>query len=135
MDDANDLDNTATFSSNETSPESDAASTSITAAPSIDVTKTADDTTEVAAGQVITYTYVVTNTGNQTVSSISLSDAHGGSGAAPTPSNETLTADNGDPGDSNDSGSNGIWDTLAPGDEVTFTATYTVTQSDIDTLQ
>jgi hypothetical protein len=29
----------------------------------------------------------------------------------------------------------GIWSVLAPGDAITMTATYTVTQSDVDTLQ
>lgn len=51
------------------------------------------------------------------------------------PTNETLTSDNGFANDSSDAGVNGSWDTLAPGDEITFTATYLVTQSDVDTLQ
>ena len=38
-------------------------------------------------------------------------------------------------GDSTDAAVNGSWDSLAPGDQVTFTANYTVTQNDIDTLQ
>ena len=102
---------------------------------SISVTKTANDTTDVALGQVITYTYVVTNDGDQVISNISLSESHNGSGPLPTPNGETLTADNTPTGDSSDAVSNGSWDTLGPGDEITFTATYTVTQSDIDTLQ
>ena len=103
--------------------------------PSITVTKTASADSNVPAGTTITYTYVVTNTGNQTISSIDLSDAHGGSGPAPDPGNETLTTDTGITGDSSDAGTNGIWDSLAPGDQVTFTASYIVTQSDVDTLQ
>ncbi|MEM9332620.1 MAG: hypothetical protein AAGA53_14930 [Pseudomonadota bacterium] len=103
--------------------------------PSISVTKTADLTVNVPVGQTVTYTYVVTNDGDQFVSNISLADAHGGSGPAPTPSNETLTTDNGTLGDSTDGGTNGVWDVLAPGDEITFTATYVVTQNDIDSSQ
>lgn len=104
--------------------------------PSMTVTKVADSTTNVATGQVLTYTYVVRNTGNQFLSNVFLSDAHNGSGPAPSPANETLTLDALVSGDSTDTVSNdGVWDSLAPGDEVTFTATYTVTQNDVDTLQ
>ncbi|MDJ0613550.1 MAG: hypothetical protein QNJ29_07710 [Rhizobiaceae bacterium] len=104
--------------------------------PSITVTKTADNDTNVPEGVTVTYTYVVANTGNQFISNVTLADAHGGSGPAPAPTNETLSLDAGVSGDSTDGIANdGIWDTLAPGDEVTFTATYVVTQNDVDTLQ
>ena len=102
---------------------------------SISVTKVADDVTNVAFGQTITYTYRVTNTGDQVISNVTLSDAHNGSGPAPVPSGETLTNDTLPTGDSSDGSVNASWDTLAPGDEVTFTGTYIVTQNDIDTLQ
>jgi len=105
------------------------------ASPSISVTKTASTDTNVPEGVTITYTYVVTNVGNQSVSNIVLSDAHNGSGPAPAPSNEVLSTDNGVANDSTDAVIDGVWDNLAPGDEVTFTSTYVVTQSDIDTLQ
>jgi len=111
------------------------AQTTITGGSSITVTKTASADTNVPAGVTVTYTYVVTNTGNQTVSNIDLIDAHGGSGPAPVPTNETLTTDAGVTGDSTDAGTNGVWDSLAPGDQVTFTADYVVTQTDVDTLQ
>ncbi len=111
------------------------AQTTITGGPNITVSKTASSDTNVPAGVTVTYTYVVTNTGNQTVSNIDLADAHGGSGPTPTPTNETLTTDAGATGDSTDTGTNGIWETLTPGDAVTFTATYVVTQDDVDTLQ
>ncbi len=111
------------------------AETTIPGGASITVTKVASDDTNVPVGVTVTYTYRVTNTGNQTVSNIVLSDAHNGSGPAPTPAGENLFADNGPTGDSTDSGTNGVWDSLAPGDVVEFTANYTVTQQDIDTLQ
>lgn len=99
------------------------------------VTKEANFTTNVVVGQAITYTYRVTNTGDQVISNVTLSDAHGGSGPAPVPGGETLSNDSLPAGDSSDSALDSSWDTLAPGDEVTFTGNYIVTQSDIDTLQ
>jgi hypothetical protein len=111
------------------------AQTTITGGANITVTKTASDGTNVPAGVTVTYTYVVTNTGNQTVNNIDLVDAHNGSGPAPLPTNETLTTDVGITGDSIDSSVNGVWDSLAPGDQVTCTANYVVTQSDVDNLQ
>ena len=134
-----DLDNTATAQGSygtQTVQATGSTSVALVIAPSLAVTKTANDTTDVTAGQVITYTYVVTNTGNQTIANIALSDAHDGSGAAPVPGGETLSTDGGTPGDSSDATSNnGVWSSLAPGDAVTFTATYTVTQTDVDTKQ
>ncbi len=135
VDDGNDLVNTATFDSAETTAVLDAATTTITVSPSIGVAKSADDDTDVISGQVVTYTYVVTNNGNQTVQNITLADVHGGSGPAPTPAGEVLSNDVVPLTDSTDTSADGSWDSLAPGDSVTFTATYTVTQSDIDTLQ
>ena len=112
------------------------ATTTINVVSSLTVTKTADKTVNVAAGEEVTYTYVVTNNGNQVISNVSLDDVHNGSGPAPSPANETLTVDNGTTGDSvNGPANDGTWNTLGPGDVVTFTATYTVTQSDVDTLQ
>ena len=110
--------------------------TPLPGSPSITVTKLANDITNVVAGQTITYSYRVTNNGNQTISNVQLSDTHNGSGPPPVPSNEALETDVGTLGDSNDTtANNGIWDTLSPGDTVLFTADYTVTQQDLDTLQ
>lgn len=100
------------------------------------VDKTASPTTNVKAGDVITYTYVVTNTGNVPVTSIALNDVHNASGPAPVPAFVSLTNTSGNsvnaqPGDTDVN----VIDKLAPGDSATFTATYTVTQSDVDTLQ
>jgi len=84
--------------------------------PAMIVTKEASDDTLVAEGDVITYTYRVTNTGNVTLEPIQLVDAH--TSAAGT---ANLTIDNG-----------GVIATLAPDGVATLTASYTVTQDDID---
>jgi hypothetical protein len=134
-----DLDNTVTASGTAGTLAVQAtgdAAVALNAAPSLQVSKTADDTTDAIAGQIITYTYVVSNAGNQTVTNISLNDVHNGSGPAPAPGNEALSADTRTAGDSTDATANdGVWNVLAPGDSITFTASYTVTQSDVDTLQ
>ena len=135
LDDGNDIVNDASFSTAELSVQSDDATTTITTNPSISVTKSADDTTDVTLGQVITYTYVVTNNGNQTISNIDLADVHGGSGPAPTPGSEAISNDVAPLLDWADASTDGIWDSLPPGDSVTFTGTYTITQNDIDTKQ
>ena len=108
----------------------------VAAIPSLQVTKTPSVTTGAFAGQSITYTYTVKNTGNVTISNISLLDSHNAAGPAPLPASEHISNDAGTLNDSIDaSSSDSIWDSLAPGDIITFTATYTVQQSDVDSLQ
>lgn len=130
-----DIDNIVTVTANGGLSETAGAAVTLNINPVLTVNKTADDTTQVVVGQVITYTYVVTNNGNLTISDVFLNDMHNGSGPAPVPSNESLTTDTVPLGDSVDAAADGIWDKLAPGDNISFTASYTVTQSDIDTLQ
>ena len=135
LDDGGDLVNTATIATAEVADESDNAVTTITQSPALAISKTADDTTDVSLGQVITYTYVVTNTGNITIDDVNIAEAHGGSGPPPAPAGETLSNDVAPLLDSSDTtADNGVWSTLAPGDSVSFTGTYTVTQLDIDSL-
>ena len=105
--------------------------------PSLAVTKTADDTTDVVAGQIITYTYTITNNGTVAATSVTLSDVFSGTGTftAPDPDAAVLT-DNGTTGDSiNTATGDSAYDKLAPGDVLTMQVQYTVTQEDIDTLQ
>jgi large repetitive protein len=116
---------------------SDSLSVPVSASgPALEVTKVGTPDTNVPAGTVVTYTYTVRNSGNQTISNISLSDVHAGAGAPPVPGNETLTSDVGTPNDSTDATPNdGVWSTLAPGDVITLTATYTIIQTDVDQSQ
>ena len=111
---------------------------SITQIPDITVTKNASPKVNVAAGQTITYTYSITNTGNVTISDVSLSDSHNASGPDVIPHDETLATPGGVPVSTTTSDAiadSKIWDSLGPGDIVEFTGQYTVTQNDVDTLQ
>jgi large repetitive protein len=106
------------------------------ALPGLQVTKLATPANNVPAGTTVTYTYTIRNSGNQTLTNVSLNDAHNGSGTPPVPRNESLTTDANTPLDSTDVTPNdGIWSKLAPGDVVTLTSTYIITQTDVDTRQ
>jgi large repetitive protein len=135
-----DIDNTAKVYGdyNSTTLASDPSSASVPVVAAnlhMLVTKVADKTSNVNAGDVITYTYTVTNDGNVTITNLTLADVQNASGPAPVPGSEVLT-DNPPNGNSTDATANdGVWDSLAPGDKLTFTATYTVKQSDVDNLQ
>ncbi len=111
--------NTATFDTAETPGQtSNAAATTITVNPQLVIDKTANTLGPLSAGQVINYSYLVTNTGNVTISGVNVNEtAFNGNGTpvpAPIPTGPT---------------------TLSPGQTVTFVASYTVTQDDIDLLQ
>jgi len=74
--------------------------------PSISIIKTADPQTYSAAGQPITYSFLVTNTGNVTLTGIDVVDLD-------IPFSSTIAS-------------------LAPGASVTLTEIYTITQADLD---
>lgn len=97
--------------------------------PSLEVSKVASQDTNVPAGTVITYVYRVRNNGTVPVTNVTLTDTHKGVVNALTPTFATWITDTGS------SNTGNVIDVLAPGDEAEFTATYTVTQSDVDTLQ
>lgn len=127
--------------------DDDTVTVPLTPEPALTVTKVATfgggptvangTSDNVAVGTVLTYTYTVENTGNQTITSIGMSDIHAGFGTDPVPNPDTATlTDNAPTGDStNATTGDSVWDALAPGDILTMTATYTVTQSDVDQLQ
>jgi uncharacterized repeat protein (TIGR01451 family) len=75
------------------------------------VEKTSDVSGEVHPGDVITYTFVVTNTGGTAVDNVVVTDPLPGLSAIEGPQGTTL----------------------APGESATFTATYPVTELDADT--
>ncbi|WP_425636428.1 DUF7507 domain-containing protein [Algoriphagus yeomjeoni] len=97
----------ATFGETELS-ESDDATVDAIQTPSLSIEKTADQDSYDAVGDILTYEIVVTNTGNVTLENIVVTDPQatitGGSPIA----------------------------TLAPGASAAVTASYTVTQSDLD---
>jgi uncharacterized repeat protein (TIGR01451 family) len=80
-------------------------------APSISLVKSASPSIYSAVGEVITYTFTVENTGNVTLTNVTLTDPDAAVSGGPIAS-------------------------LAPGasDSTTFTATYTITQADIDAV-
>lgn len=81
-------------------------------APDLALDKWADRTEVDAAGEVITYTFVATNTGNVTITGVSIDD--------PMPGLSALDCAIAVPA------------TLAPGQNLVCTATYEVTQDDLD---
>ncbi len=97
--------------------------------PSLQVAKVADDTTNVVAGQLITYTYTVTNNGNVPISNVALADTHNGTAGALVPAFQSFTTNTGSTNTGN------TITVLQPGDVAIYTASYTVTQNDIDTRQ
>ncbi|MBE0666965.1 MAG: DUF11 domain-containing protein, partial [Bacteroidales bacterium] len=111
IDAGTDLVNVAVVDTDQTGAVQDDATTTITRTSSLTIDKTVD-ITEINAPGTLTYTIVVVNTGNTSLTNVVLTDAFAG-GA-------TLTS--GDDGD-------GI---LEVGETWTYTATYTVTQADID---
>jgi uncharacterized repeat protein (TIGR01451 family) len=111
------LRNVATAHSNETPDDTDDAIVPVAQTKSIDLLKTAGaidqtvvgSTTRTDAGDQLTYTFKITNTGNVTLTGVDLDDALVGR------TNSTCTAT-----------------TLAPGAFTTCTSTYTLTQADIN---
>ena len=133
--DAGFVTNIATASSSEV-PDDATASLTIDAVrtPSVSVTKTASPTAGVGVGDTVTYAYEVTNTGNVTLTDVTLDDQHtSAAGTASLPiQSDALTGDVNETGTSTDIAGPGIWSVLRAGDTVTFSAQYTLTQDDID---
>lgn len=83
--------------------------------PSLTVVKTADRATVTAAGETITYRYRITNTGGTVIAPATVAETvFSGTGVRPVATCPDAAA------------------SLAPGASVTCTATYLVTQADID---
>lgn len=107
--------------------------------PNLTITKTYAPTSTFSVGQNVTYTYVISNTGNVPLHNVQVKDMHGspatlvalGAGGI---SGETLSTPGplGSGASPDTTANNGIWSTLAPGAAVTFTWAHTVTQTEID---
>ena len=102
--------NTVTASSNEAPDTGDDLSIPIVRNPALSIVKTATPTTYDAAGNVISYSYLVTNTGNVTISQ-------------PITIDDDIATDEACPA---------VPASLAPGDTITCTASHTITQADLD---
>ncbi|WP_072314486.1 DUF7507 domain-containing protein [Agrococcus sp. Marseille-P2731] len=114
--DAGRVDNTAVASgSSPVGPVDDDATAVVTIvqSPSMAFTKTASTDAAPALGETVTYTFEVTNTGNTTLRGVAIDDAM-----------EGLS-----PLEYSWPGEVGV---LAPGETVTATATYGITQGDVD---
>ncbi len=113
IDAGTDLVNTATVDTDQTTPQTDTVVIPIAQTPALTIAKDADLTTVSAPG-TITYTIVVANTGNVSLTSPVLTDPFATTGP-------TLTG--------GDTDSDGVLDV---GETWTYTASHAVTQAEID---
>jgi uncharacterized repeat protein (TIGR01451 family) len=104
------LNNTATADSDQTGPVTDSHAIPIVRNPALSITKVATEQSFDSVGDVIHYTIVATNTGNVTLTNVTVTD--------PVVSGLVCTPANGS--------------SLAPGASMTCTATHTITQADLD---
>jgi LPXTG-site transpeptidase (sortase) family protein len=108
-----DIDNTVTVASDQLADQTASETVEIVQTPNFTITKDADVTSVDAAGDQINYTVTVTNTGNLTLTGLSVSD----------PMVTDLAYASGDTDTDND---------LDVGEAWIYTGTYTVTQADMD---
>ncbi|WP_432470564.1 DUF7507 domain-containing protein [Amphritea sp. HPY] len=115
--DAGQIDNTGTATGTPPSgpdvTDDDPLTEPVARNPAIDIVKSSDATGTNGVGDTITYTYDVENTGNVTLTNLQVTDPHSGLSAISC----SPIAQGG---------------TMAPGDTTQCTATYTVTQADVD---
>jgi len=118
--DSGQVDNTATADSDETEPVTSSETVPLDSAPALELSKTGtlDDGGDgiANAGDTIDYTFTVENTGNVTLNNVSVTDPLPGLSAITCPSGNPIPA-------------------LAVGATEDCTASYTLTQADIDSGQ
>jgi len=107
------VDNTATADSDQTGPDTDSETVPAVKNPALNITKTAAEKSFNAVGNIIHYTITVENTGNVTLTGVTVSDPLLGELTGPT-------------------GDGGQMGKLDVGETWTYTGTYTVTQADLD---
>ena len=102
------------------------ASVPVTQSPALTITKSASPASVSAVGDTVTYTFAMTNTGNVDLTDVSVNDTQEppAGGLASGPTCQSLSSPAGSCSGSSTS--------LAPGQSATFTATYIVTQADLD---
>ncbi len=105
--------------------------------PALSVIKTSDLSGLAKVGDIITYTYTITNIGKTPLTDITISDVHTGFGQPPVPQINTATLTDVAPlsDSSNPITNDNVWDVLGSGDTLTIDAPYLVIQEDIDLLQ
>ncbi|MDX9848796.1 MAG: hypothetical protein RBT74_17590, partial [Tenuifilaceae bacterium] len=106
--DAGKVDNTATADSNESGPANDDETVNLSQNPALTIEKTATPTTYDSVGDVISYSYLVTNSGNVTLYNLFVVD-----------DKATVTCPDTSAG-------------LTPSGQITCTASYVITQADLD---
>ena len=112
------IDNMATADSNETGPDTDDATVPVAQAPALNIIKdaTVPGGTADAAGESISYTITVANTGNTTLTGVAVTDPNADAGSIVR-------------------GADAVGDNdavLEVGETWTYTAAHTVTQAEID---
>jgi LPXTG-site transpeptidase (sortase) family protein len=110
--DAGSFVNTATGDSDETGPDTDQVTTPIGQSPALGIAKSSPTTTVTTAGQVVPYDYVITNTGNVTLTNLTLADNNTDNPPVCVPPQPA---------------------TLAPGNLMNCTAQHTVTLAEFNT--
>jgi uncharacterized repeat protein (TIGR01451 family) len=112
-----DIDNTASADSNETDPVTASAEVPVVQSPSLNIDKEADEgQTADEAGEKLTYTITVENTGNQTLTGVTVSD--------PNADADSIVRGQDVVGDNDN--------LLEVGETWLYTASHTLTQEEID---
>jgi uncharacterized repeat protein (TIGR01451 family) len=111
-----------------TGPDVTAGSNTVTInapdAPSVAISKSANLTSVTTDGEGITYAFTVTNTGNETLTDVTVTDNPVSPAGGVSPTCQSLSSPSGP--------CSGATTTLAPGQIAIFTATYAVTQAVVD---